>query len=149
MCRNGNTICINVSALQSHLDHGDLEGPCGPCNTNAMQILPDNEAVMEGHDQQTELQLITTPQEGITIAYDRNQLYVYPNPASAEIHVALPEVHKEGTMRILSLAGQEMYSLLLKGEQSIELDLSAYANGLYIVKVQLASGHYHKKIVKL
>ena len=28
VCHNGNTICISVNALQTHLDHGDYLGPC-------------------------------------------------------------------------------------------------------------------------
>lgn len=28
VCHNGHTICISVSALQTHLDHGDTEGEC-------------------------------------------------------------------------------------------------------------------------
>ena len=28
VCHNGNTICISISALQTHLDHGDTLGEC-------------------------------------------------------------------------------------------------------------------------
>lgn len=152
VCHNGNTICVNTSALQSHLDHGDLEGPCGPCNTNAMQTLPNNESEIEGQALHPERVAHSDPKEELEVLQKMpasNQIHVFPNPASEEIYVELPEVNQEGTLRILSLTGQEIHALQLQGQQSITFDLSTYATGLYLIDVRSANGHYQKKIVKL
>jgi len=78
-----------------------------------------------------------------------HQIHIFPNPASDEIHVVLPGVNQEGTLRILSLTGQEIHTLPLHAQQSITIDLSAYATGFYLIDVRCANGHYQKKIVKL
>lgn len=85
VCHNGNTLCINESALQGHLNHGDYAGPCGPCNANyagAPSVISD---------------YTTTNAVPVSIGKDNQQDYfskepvsrldVYPNPASDEINI--------------------------------------------------------------
>jgi hypothetical protein len=151
VCHNGNTICVSVSSLQSHLDHGCLEGPCGPCNTNAMQALPDETEESEGHSHQTAEVVLSEQEDERNLVQEiksSDQVHIYPNPASEEIHVILPEVVREGTIRILSLTGQEMHTLTSSGQQSFSIDLSGYAQGLYLIDVRSVNGHYQKRVVK-
>ncbi len=125
VCHNGNTICVNITALQSHLDQGDLEGPCGPCNTNAMQVLPDNESEIAGHSLQPLNSVFPDSQEPHHIdngSQVSNQMHIYPNPASEQILVMLPEINEEGTLRILSITGQEMHTLPLSRQKSFSPD---------------------------
>jgi len=152
VCHNGNTICVNTSALQSHLNHGDLEGPCGPCNSYAMQILPDETSAIDGHSLQSVNTVLTEQKVELGVIQripSSNQINIYPNPASEEIHIVLPEVNQEGTLRILSLTGQEMRTIPLTGQQTITIDLFTYTAGIYLIDVRSADGHYQKKIVKL
>ena len=152
VCHNGNTICVNSSAVQSHLDHGDHEGPCGPCNTYGMQTIPDETVETDGHSIQPANVALSESEEELDVVQlilPRNQIHIFPNPASEEIHVVLKGVNHEGTLRILSLTGQEMHALPLHGQKSIILDLSDYATGFYLIDVRCANDHYQKKFVKL
>lgn len=38
ICHNGNTICINSTALSAHLSHGDYQGPCQQVRTRTGEI---------------------------------------------------------------------------------------------------------------
>lgn len=152
VCHNGNTICVNTSALQSHLDHGDLEGPCGPCNIPAMQALPDETLATEGHLHQFthELNSESDIESDIVVKLNtRDVIQVFPNPASLDIKVQFPEVIKEGSLRIFAMTGQEIHTIMLDGQQSMIIDLSDYAQGFYLIDVGSANRHYQKKIVKL
>jgi len=44
VCHNGNTLCVNINALQAHLDHGDYLGMC-----NAMVMKNTNETSISIH----------------------------------------------------------------------------------------------------
>jgi hypothetical protein len=152
VCHNGNTICVNITSLQNHLDHGDFVGPCGPCNAYNMQSLPNENSEMEGHSPQPAKVVLSVPQEEPDVVQQispSNQINIFPNPASAEIHVVLPEVNQKGNLRILSLTGQEIYTHPLSNQESIALDLSAFAAGIYLIDVRSATGHFQKKFVKL
>lgn len=151
VCHNGNTICVNVTALQGHLDHGDVQGPCGPCNTYAMQAFPDKTLATESHSLQAIKVTDSESKEelGVQSLPSSTEITVFPNPASEEIHVLLPGVNHEGTIRILSFTGREMQTIAVKGQQSATLDLSNYAAGCYLLDFQSAKDHYQKKVVKL
>jgi hypothetical protein len=152
VCHNGNTICVNTSAVQSHLDHGDLAGPCGPCNIYSMQALPDDEPVIAGQAlQATSMVKSESNEDGHAFQeiHLLDEIHIFPNPASQEIHVELPGVTQEGTLRILSLAGQEVYNVPLDDQRTISIDLSAYAAGIYLIDVRSANGHFQQKMVKL
>ena len=152
VCHNGNTICVNTAAVQAHLDHGDFAGPCGPCNSNAMQALPNNEPEIEGHTihpAKVAHSELNEELDGVLKLPTSDQIQVFPNPASEVINVAWPDVIHEGSLRILSSTGQEIHVLALHGQQSLRLDLSGYAPGLYLIDVRSSNGHYQKKIVKM
>ena len=149
VCHNGNTICVNATALQSHLDHGDLEGPCGPCNTPALQAFPDEISEIEGYALPTMKVGISTPKEAANQATtSSDQFQIFPNPASAETHVIIPGGNR-GTLRIFSLTEQVIHTQPFHAQESLTIDLSSFAAGIYLIEIRGTDGHYQKKIVKM
>ncbi|MFT5860564.1 MAG: putative repeat protein (TIGR01451 family) [Flavobacteriaceae bacterium] len=44
ICHNGNSLCVNINALQAHLNHGDCLGECPPditSNEKGVQVYPN------------------------------------------------------------------------------------------------------------
>ncbi len=140
ICHNGNTICVNSSALQSHLDHGDLEGPCGPCNTYAMQSLPDDIIEIAGHSLQAQqpvhAEINEEPDFGQTIL-PSNGIEVFPNPASEEVLIRLNKVEPGVVLEMHDQLGRLVWSEKLSDGQTFTqwiLD-DRINNGLYFISV--------------
>jgi PKD repeat protein len=70
---------------------------------------------------------------------------LYPNPASGIIHITGPE--KIYAIEIYDLLGQKIQSESYGGELKISLDLSAYAAGMYSVKINRGERYLPGKIV--
>jgi hypothetical protein len=152
VCHNGNTICVNNDAVQAHINHGDYAGPCGPCNAYALQTLPDETSAIEDRIHQPVKVPLSEHYEDADSAQDLmqpDQIQIFPNPASGEIHVEWPGANQEGTLRILSLTGQEIQFQHLHSKHSITIDISTYPPGFYLVDIRNDNGHYQKKFVKL
>lgn len=69
---------------------------------------------------------------------------IYPNPAQSFTKIQLPE-NETTTIEVYNAAGQKMYAGEAKGE--FQLDTRAWANGLYLVKIQLAQTVRTSKLV--
>lgn len=63
-----------------------------------------------------------------------NQIMVYPNPATDQIFVELTEI-ADFTVQISDLQGKVLYSEAIDAQNSIKLDLSEFASGMYIIGV--------------
>jgi len=66
------------------------------------------------------------------------QVSVFPNPASGSLNISIRNAQPADTrVAVTSLQGQVVYRAILKStlEQDIPLDLSGFAKGLYILKV--------------
>lgn len=77
--------------------------------------------------------------------YLKNQLNVYPNPASDLLNVDLGDI-EDGAIQLFNSSGQ------LKYEESINrslmsIDISSYPEGSYFLKVSNEKGSYSKKVV--
>ncbi len=70
---------------------------------------------------------------------------LYPNPASGIIHISGPE--KIYAIEIYDLLGQKVLSENYGGELKVSLDLSAYAAGMYSVKLNHGERYLPGKIV--
>jgi arylformamidase len=77
------------------------------------------------------------------------QFALYPNPTNGEIVLQLDDYKASDTIfvDILSLDGKVLHHAQLTNDTAI-FDLSAYANGLYLMKISGNSGVLVKKIVK-
>jgi len=81
---------------------------------------------------------------GITENFAGNSVLVYPNPASNELHIRLPIDSK---VQIMDFNGKQIFSdRIVYAHQSQTLDISAFANGVYIAKI---SNNSFVKMIKV
>ena len=146
ICHEGTTLCVSENAANMHLSHGDFLGPCTTCPQNYSAPLTH---IVSKAGQMPVFERGSEDAWSIQARPLSGQIHIYPNPASEQIQIVLPEGSQEGTLRILSLTGQEIQALHFHGHQSITFDLSDYAPGVYLIDVRSASGHCQKKFVKL
>lgn len=78
---------------------------------------------------------------------DLSEILIYPNPAIKEISLSLPENMDEVRLQLYDALGQEvLYTTLKKNESS--LDISALANGIYLVKLYADGFSRWEKFIK-
>jgi autotransporter-associated beta strand protein len=90
---------------------------------------------------------------GISSTTLNNQIQVYPNPTSGELYIAAAD-----TRLIASLQSVEVFDVSgrkvkgegrrEKGEGEVVIDISAFASGVYFLKIETEAGVVMKKIVK-
>ncbi|MBN2776451.1 MAG: T9SS type A sorting domain-containing protein [Bacteroidales bacterium] len=82
-----------------------------------------------------------------------NSVEVYPNPASDIVYINVNlEETTTGNVKIMNINGQVVYEYsnefkMYKGENSIIINTSEFANGLYIVQVNTAENFYNKNLI--
>ncbi|MDD2636465.1 MAG: C25 family cysteine peptidase [Bacteroidales bacterium] len=97
-------------------------------------------------------------QNAITIVNEptqisENSIEVYPNPATDIAYVSVNLIENtKANIKVMNLSGQVVYEYsndfnLYKGENSIILNTTDFANGLYIVQVVASSKTYHKNLI--
>ena len=69
---------------------------------------------------------------------------IYPDPASDNITIVIPQ---KATIEISNIQGQIIKSLKTKDNKT-DIDISAFANGVYIIRAQTDSGITTKKFIK-
>ena len=69
---------------------------------------------------------------------------IYPNPASYTITIESPQL---AVIEILNIQGQLIKSLSTTGNK-INIDVSAFPSGVYIVEVRTEKGVEVKKFIK-
>ncbi len=76
---------------------------------------------------------------------------LYPNPTADKIKLAIP-ASKEVQVTLVSASGTALESITLKntGEQKEgEIDLTAYPNGVYILRIDDGEKLLTKKVTKI
>ena len=103
----------------------------------------------EGIDFSVSQDAITTSTKAVTFA---NSINVYPNPVTSKLQIDLVlPANKELTIKISNLFGQLMtqevknYS---KGNQSLNMDMTNFAAGIYMISVSSDKEVYTQKIIK-
>jgi hypothetical protein len=83
------------------------------------------------------------------IQYDNNSdITVYPDPAQDKITItSYGELQKQTLVSIFNIQGQQMMQAPFNNQSAIELDVSALAKGIYIVKVQCENAVINKKLI--
>lgn len=77
---------------------------------------------------------------------DSQNIAIYPNPTSGEIHIALSE--NATHCQIIGLMGNVLSEIAVSSANFV-LDLSGLPSGMYLVKVQFADGRTaYRKAVK-
>lgn len=126
VCHNGKTICTSFSSTATHLGHGDGLGACGDIGDQGCEeILP--------------YQVIPISPIEYTESTHEDVFQLLPNPARdmVEVQIEIPET----TLMYISLydlQGRKLESFgeyqFVKGYHSIQLSLSGYPSGSYILQ---------------
>ena len=77
----------------------------------------------------------------------RMETTISPNPVSGMLNVKLKSGENLDYVEILNIAGQAVYKEKAQGEETKEIDMSRYSNGIYLIKVKNTEGV--QKIIKL
>ncbi|WP_179334105.1 M1 family aminopeptidase [Winogradskyella costae] len=75
----------------------------------------------------------------------KNQIILYPNPASSVIHIVKPEHITIETIKIYNSLGQ----LVLQQNWTPQVDLNTLASGLLFVQIQTTDGVINKRVIKI
>ena len=117
VCHKGQTICISQNALQAHLNHGDVAGPC-----------PSSRSVNP-----SQLQEKVLPAK-FTISN-------YPNPFTGQTQVQYTvPVSSRVSIKVYDMVGREI-AVLVNGEISagthqVKFNGSGLSGGLYFYRLQ-------------
>ena len=122
VCHNGNTICVEATAVNAHIGHGDYVGKCTG-NVNA----------------QSEISIEENSKEGFTI---------YPNPANGNFTVTVDK-HDENSddrkLRIINMSGQIVKQLNMANQNKLDIKIDKV--GVYLVQLLTGKKVITKKLV--
>lgn len=83
-------------------------------------------------------------QLAVALRENNGEIQVYPNPAQETITITIPENGLGKAMLLTDISGKILYSGIIR-LASQKLDLSAYAKGIYILRIE---NHIPVKIIK-
>ncbi len=124
ICHNGNTICVDNSAVPAHLDHGDYVGTCGITRrgyTNAE--VPDP----------------------VTVESIKPGFNVYPNPSNGSFTVTVDAGNAAQSLRIFNASGQMIKQMNIGQEHSTKITINE--PGVYMVQLVGDKKIISKKVV--
>lgn len=76
------------------------------------------------------------------------EIKIYPNPAQEYINLQLPADLSDMEIRVFDNFGKILWEQNSDFTSLVRLDLSAYATGIYYIKISSAEGNITKKIIK-
>lgn len=77
-----------------------------------------------------------------------NNIYVYPNPAQTTVTIASAENELPDSYTIYNSLGQVVNTVVVSGNVDLAVNISAYANGVYMIKVEKGNESKTLKFVK-
>jgi len=80
---------------------------------------------------------------------ESNALIVSPNPSAGKYTVTLPSecIANPVGLTVYDMLGRQVYSSVMEGEQFVNLDLSQFASGLYILNVHASEKTFVAKLL--
>ena len=88
---------------------------------------------------------VITGLEGTVSASNSNAASIFPNPTKDKLTVWWPKAITNATVTLMDLTGRTLQTRAVDG-QSIELNVSAYPKGQYIIRIVTAEGVTVKKV---
>ncbi|MDC0314014.1 FG-GAP-like repeat-containing protein, partial [Flavobacteriales bacterium] len=79
--------------------------------------------------------------------YKEGKVSIYPNPANDRLTVELTQIELPCFFALKDMQGRTVYSTVVNSEK-LEIDLSAYAKGIYLIRVNNANFSRELKLVK-
>ena len=80
-----------------------------------------------------------------TLEIDINE--VYPSPTDGAFTIAFSQALENETVKIVSMEGKTLYQQTHSGTK-VDIDISGFASGTYIVTLQRKTGMISEKVVK-
>lgn len=71
---------------------------------------------------------------------------IYPNPTTDYVNISFGDVGSDFTIRTINITGQVMEERKVNGEKQIQIDLSDYNNGIYLMTIQSGDAIQSKKL---
>ena len=150
VCHNGNTICISVNALDTHLNGhaGDYLGTCNPVTSRSSSPAVPTEATVA----KAPATLAKAPAAVVTDNGDAETLKVVvaPNPSSTDFKLQVRSNTNEAvSIQIIDMSGKTMQTVnrISKG-QNVTVG-SAFKAGVYFAEVKQGNTKTIVKLVKL
>ena len=80
-----------------------------------------------------------------------NSIDIYPNPANDVINITLHQPVDDGVLTICNVLGQQVYQNKIAGatNSTVNIDIGALSQGVYILKMETGGQSLVKRIVKL
>lgn len=124
MCHNGNIICVDQSAVDAHLAHGDYVGYCNGLRANLNEMT--------------------------TEVINKAGFNVYPNPNNgnfiASIFIENPGINK-GELQIININGQIIKRISVNNRSNLNINLNE--SGIFLLKLISGNKVFTKKIIVL
>ncbi len=76
-----------------------------------------------------------------------NGINLFPNPARDVLQIEIPELNK-GEARIYDMRGVQIWQKKISLVDAYSLDISAFANGVYLLKIEEGGEIYRERFVK-
>jgi len=124
VCHNDFDICVDSSAVQAHLKHGDHVGSCSAYTSGGT-----NESI-----ETTDVQSATS-------------LIVYPNPATEAITIKLNKLWAGAMLKMFNARGQMVLANRMTNNRKT-VSLKSLTAGVYYLQVRNGEFIITKKIVK-
>ena len=136
ICHNGNTICVDNSALPAHLDHGDYVGPCASFTGNEEIKVPVNT--------KTGFSIYSNSDKEIL----KPGFNIYPNPATGDFVISLnlkDDNSRERTIHIINSNGQVVKQINANNQSILKINLKEA--GIYLIRLNTGKQLITKKLV--
>lgn len=77
-----------------------------------------------------------------------DELVIYPNPSSSTITIDVPQI-EHGNMTVRDMLGNTLYMKKLSGEESeVQINISQYPKGMYLLTIEGENQMYQSKFTK-
>ena len=81
--------------------------------------------------------------------YEKVPLESIPNPTTEKTTVVIGNAYKDGELLVVDYAGRVLQKKQLTGERMLPIDLSSYADGIYIIQVKTDVEENSVKVIKV
>jgi hypothetical protein len=94
--------------------------------------------------------LTTSPSTAIETDFTDNSIKIYPNPTNGIFTIEINPIDFEQIIEITDLSGHTILtSKLNENQEYINLDLSQFSEGIYIVNIKSNGINYFNKLIKI
>ena len=130
----GNPVELTATGADSYLwSTGDT--------TQSIIIVPtsDKDYWVQGFSQKG----CSTASVTVRVNHETDEIVLFPNPANDKVEIFMPLIDE---VEVFNLLGTRMYNVVAERE-IVELDVSNFPSGMYIIHARQLNNHHYKKLV--